>query len=607
MNRFSVWMLALVLSVAVMFPPRTLHAQTLHVAPNGSSQSDCSVNAPCSLQAAQARVRETPSHVADIVVQLDDGLYRLSEPLRFDAQDSGDRGHPIRWQAAPGAKPVIAGSRLVDGKREGGLWIFPLRPGDELSSIYVNGQRHWPASTEPCSQCKVDQKGVFNVPASIRRLLRVGSMARVHARWRDFRCRVIALGPDRVDLAQPCWHNASLDSRNDWAVASPFGKYYAGMDGFQGIDGLPSKAGTFTVDADRRVLSYRPTPSESRDDPTIEIPVAEELLRVNGTPERPVHDVSFSGLTFSFTGWREPESNDGYVSLQAGYLVTGEGRTSLPDNGEGMTRIRTAVSVQRGQRIVFDHDTFVHLAAGGLSVAEGSSDAVILNSHFQDLGGGGIFVGDTNGHPVNPADKTSHIRIENNWIDHVALAYRDNVAIMGGFVNGLDIGHNTIHDLPYTGISVGWGWNFEGEEPVESDIHIVGNRVENVMLQLADGGAIYTQGMAKPDTSYVTDNDIDMRRSGKGNGIYLDEHSNYFLVTHNVVLGSWVSAWASWSGHLRITDNWTDTPGKPENLGPTKIWAPNFTHLQTLPSAALSVVRAAGANAAKPATPMRAR
>jgi hypothetical protein len=608
MKLFRVWPIALALPMAPMFSSFPLHAEILHVAPNGSSEGECSVKKPCSLQAAQARVRLGQSHGEDVfVIQLSDGLYRLSEPLHFEAQDSGRPGNPIRWQAAPDAKPIIAGSRRVNGKREDGLWVFPLLSNDDLSSVYVDGQRHWPASTDPCPHCKVDQKGVSNLPESMRRLLRVGSMAVIHARWRDFRCRVIALGEDRADLAQPCWHNASLDSQNDWAVASPFGKYYLGMDGFEGINGLPSKAGTFTVDASRRILSYLPTPSESRENPVIDVPVTEELLRIDGTPEKPVHDLSFSGLTFSFTGWREPESNDGYVSLQAGYLVMGEGRTSLPDNGEGMTRIQTAVSVQRAQNIVFDHDTFMHLAAGGVSVAGGSHGAAILNSHFQDLGGGGIFVGDTDSHPANPEDKTSNILVENNWVDHVALTYRDNVAIMGGFVDGLDILHNTIHDLPYTGISVGWGWNYEGENPVESAIHIAGNRVEKVMLQLADGGAIYTQGMAKPGTSCVVDNYIDMRQSGKGNGIYLDEHSVHFVVTHNVVLGSWISAWAPWSGHLRITDNWTDTAGKPEHPGPTKIWAPNFTQLKVLSPQALSIEQSAGAHPTNLATPTTVR
>jgi len=78
-------------------------------------------------------------------------------------------------------------------------------------------------------------------------------------------------------------------------------------------------------------------------------------------------------------------------------------------------------------------------------------------------------------------------------------------------------------------------------------------------------------------------------------------------VGHNVVLGSWVSAWASWSGHLHITDNWTDDAGKPHNPGPTKLWSPNFTHLKTLPTAALAVQGAAGARDGQPepALPIR--
>src|SRR5215469_10391891 len=108
MKRFARWMVTLGLSAAVVLPARAAHAETLHVASNGSAQSDCSVKAPCSLQAAQARVRERPSKDSDdVVVQLANGLYRLREPLRFETPDSGTPAHPIRWQAAPGATPVI--------------------------------------------------------------------------------------------------------------------------------------------------------------------------------------------------------------------------------------------------------------------------------------------------------------------------------------------------------------------------------------------------------------------------------------------------------------------------------------------------------------------
>ncbi|MEW9623816.1 right-handed parallel beta-helix repeat-containing protein [Rhodanobacter geophilus] len=582
--------------------PLACRAETLHVAPAGSANGACEASSPCTLQAAQAKVRalRIQGH-DDITVQLQDGTYRLQQPLQFDAADSGAKGRPVRWQAAPGAHPVLSGARLLQGTREGALWRFALPAGDAPSSVYVDDRRRWPARTAACPHCVVDAKGLSNVPPAILHALQVSSLAVMHERWRDFRCRVVALGRGRVDLAQPCWHNVTLDSaKNGWSVASPVGKYYAGVDWFENLAGDPSTSGSYTVDAVQRVLSYRPSPEEATRAPSIELPVLEQLLVLKGTLKAPVHDLVFSGITFAGTEWRKPKSGDGYVSLQAGYLVDGNSRTALPDNGEGMTRTGRAVDVEAGRDIVFDRDSFRQLAAAGIALAGGTHGAAVTNSRFTDLGGGAVFVGDTEGHPADPAGKTSDVVVADNRIDHVALAYRDNVAIMAGFVNGLEIAHNTLSDLPYSGISVGWGWDYEGDAPVESAIHIVANRIERVMLQLADGGAIYTQAQSTPDTSCVLRNAIDMRHSGEGNGIYLDEHSTYFDVEHNVVLGSWVSAWASWSGHLRIVGNWTDTAGKPHNPGPTKLWSPNFTGLKTLPAAALAIQRAAGARIGHP-------
>lgn len=585
----------LLFAVALAAPVPQAHI-IVHAAPDSAAHGPCTAAAPCTLQAAQVQVRKLRQQGHDdLVVQLQGGIYRLHQPLRFDARDSGVLGHPVRWQAAPGAHPVLSGGQLVQGARDGALWRFALPTADAPSSIYVDGQRRWPARTAACPHCVVDAKGLSNLPPAILRQLKLGSIAVLHARWRDFRCRVIALGADRVDLAQPCWHNAALDSHgNGWAVASPVGKYYGGVDWFENLAGDPVAPGSYTTDAAHHVLKYRPLPGETAHTPVIDVPVLEQLLVLQGTRAAPVHDLVFSGIAFAGTEWRKPDTDDGYVSLQAGYLIDGKDRNTLPDNGEGMARIGSAVDVEGGRDILFDRDDFHQLAAAGIALAGGTHGAAVTRSRFNDLGGGAIFAGDTVGHPADPADKTADIVIADNRIDHVALAYRDNVAIMAGFVNGLAIAHNSISDLPYSGISVGWGWNYEGDAPAESAIHIVANRIERVMLQLADGGAIYTQGQSTPGSSCVVRNAIDIRRDPDANGIYLDEHSVNFDVEHNVVLGSWVSAWASWSGHLRIVDNWTDTAGKPHHLGPTKAWSPNFTHLKTLPAAALAVQRAAG-------------
>ncbi|WP_233842565.1 right-handed parallel beta-helix repeat-containing protein [Dyella sp. 2HG41-7] len=588
---------------------QTASAETLYASPDGTANTHCSVRSPCSLFAVQAAARARRDAGATAIdIALLDGAYRLSQPLRLDSRDSGAPGHPIHWHAVENAHPTLIGSRRVAGQREGNYWVFALQPDEEdASSIYLDGQRRLPDQTAACPACKVDEKGLFDIPPGLMQRLQAGSLVNVHARWRDFHCRITALGDGRVTVARPCWHNTGIDSRNDWKVASPFGKHYQGMDGFDGLNGMPRESGAFTVDRANHRLYYLPRVDESARTPVIEVPVLEALLTLTGTHEKPIHDVVFQGIAFANTEWRQAHSDDGYVSLQAGYLVEGRGRQSLPGNGEGMTRIDSAVTIQAGRDIVFDRDAFAHLAAAGIAFVEDSHGVALMRSRFTDLGGGAIFAGDTEAHPHDPGTKTSNVLIADNQIDHVAIAYRDNVAIMAGFVNGLDLLHNTIADLPYSGISVGWGWNYEGSQPVQSAIHIVGNRVERVMLQLADGGAIYTQATSTSGTSCVVRNAIDMRHSGEGNGVYLDEHSFDFNVERNVVLGSWISAWADWSGHLRIVDNWTDSDGAPHNSGPTKIWSPNFTHLKALPDDAIRIQTAAGTrtSATLPTLPIR--
>ncbi|MFS6706511.1 hypothetical protein WHK35_14455, partial [Staphylococcus aureus] len=107
----------------------------------------------------------------NITVQLHDGTYRLQQPLRFGVPDSGADGQPVRWQAAPGAHPVLSGSRLVQGKHDGALWSFALPSNDAPSSIYVDGRRRWPSRTGACPHCVVDAQGLSKISPAIMRAL----------------------------------------------------------------------------------------------------------------------------------------------------------------------------------------------------------------------------------------------------------------------------------------------------------------------------------------------------------------------------------------------------------------------------------------------------
>src|SRR5690242_14018173 len=101
--------------IAASALPASAATTTLYASPSGSG-STCSSSQPCSLSGVQAAVRSMVAGMSgDIVVQLADGVYRLSAPMRFTATDSGANGNTVRWQAAPSAHPAISGARQVTG------------------------------------------------------------------------------------------------------------------------------------------------------------------------------------------------------------------------------------------------------------------------------------------------------------------------------------------------------------------------------------------------------------------------------------------------------------------------------------------------------------
>ncbi|MFF9072636.1 hypothetical protein ACF1BP_31010 [Streptomyces sp. NPDC014735] len=77
-------------------------ARTLYAAPDGHGTA-CTAARPCTPEGARDRACTETGR--DVRVLLKDGTYRLTEPLRLGAADSGKNGHTVTWTAAPGARP----------------------------------------------------------------------------------------------------------------------------------------------------------------------------------------------------------------------------------------------------------------------------------------------------------------------------------------------------------------------------------------------------------------------------------------------------------------------------------------------------------------------
>src|SRR5262249_20778332 len=106
--------------------------------------------------------------------------------------------------------------------------------------------------------------------------------------------------------------------------------------------------------------------------------------------------------------------------------------------------------------------------------------------------------------------------------------------------NHTTLAQNELFDLPYTGISVGWGWG--GVDPggpggyttpsTSHDNTVSGNVVSHHMRKLHDGGAVYV--LSQQLGSTIAGNVIANQAAPYGN-IYLDNGTQGYTVTGNVV------------------------------------------------------------------------
>jgi hypothetical protein len=112
----------------------------VHVAPAGDDAADGSRAKPvASLIGARDAVRRlrADGKAGPVRVVVADGTYHMTEPLVLTPEDGGTAEAPVRYEAAPGAKPVLSGGRKITGFRRGenGLWVADV-PGVAAGQWY---------------------------------------------------------------------------------------------------------------------------------------------------------------------------------------------------------------------------------------------------------------------------------------------------------------------------------------------------------------------------------------------------------------------------------------------------------------------------------------
>ena len=520
----------------------TVAPEVLVVAPDGQGHS-CTATRPCALAHARDVVRADAAR-RDVTVELSGRTYRLTAPLRFDSRDGGRNGHRVVYENAPGAAPVIAGSIRLTGWRRApnGVWSAPV-PRDAASrELYVDGRRVARTTTAPQGAWTQTSKGYLTSDTSVLSWHDPSSVELVFSEgngfWTEPRCDVASVtastGGAEVVLRQPCWSNLHIP---DTVVAGTDPDDNA-MGGFEGLSaanppsaieniGPPLAQGEWYFDRRAHRVLYFAAPHENPNREDAELPLLQTLIDGEGTLAHPITALTFRGLTFAYTTWRQPSSNDGFAEMQANTTLTGAGASGYdqssgrPPQGTcqyttprgtcpfaAWTKPPAAVMLRAPQGVTLERNRFEHVGAAALDLSYGARDNVVRGNEIFDTSGTGIQLGDTN----DPLPKWVHSnsreiddgnRIEDNWIHDVAQEYHGAVAIWVGYTRNTVVAHNQIARTPYTAISFGWGgWHTDTLNPDNPSIvqHnlIANNLIYDYMATLPDGGAIYTNGMQGP-------------------------------------------------------------------------------------------------------------
>ncbi|MGD0093725.1 MAG: LamG-like jellyroll fold domain-containing protein [Planctomycetota bacterium] len=287
-------------------------------------------------------------------------------------------------------------------------------------------------------------------------------------------------------------------------------------------------------------LSYLAAEGAGPDTLQIVAPLLEQFVLVTGEKGKPVRNLRFQGLSFEHAEFPMPEF--GYSECQAGHYGPNMKKPTYPPP--------VALEYVYACDCRVERCRIAHTGSAGLGFGAGCQRNAVVGCELTDIGGNGVVIGwrgkgklqqEKEG-PLDadwddPADAPAANAVLNCHIQRCGASSHGSVGVFAAFSADTRIAHNEVHDMPYTGISVGFRWNTTPTTQCRALVEY--NHIYDVMKQLADGGGIYTLGF-QPGTTLRGNLIHDVHRSGSAqggapnNGFFVDEGSKGFLFEENV-------------------------------------------------------------------------
>lgn len=322
--------------------------------------------------------------------------------------------------------------------------------------------------------------------------------------------------------------------------------------------------GEFYYNKAEKTIYYYPYADEDITKAEVTVGKKEMFVHVLGADnEHRACNVTFEGIKFA-GGVCNVLSATGYGCYQSDAMNLDYKYRSPETFTDGFFGVNTSqFRLNFADNITFRGCEFYNMGSAIIGMNDSVSNVLVEGNIFRDSSATGVRIGNPFHYSEREGiDVCSNITVQNNVFARLPGELYNNCAISVYYEKNIKILHNYVRDVPYTAITLGWGW--EGAVAYDCrNMEVAYNRIENAMGVLRDGGGIYTLGEIK--NCRVHDNVIDgINKCGNGFSLYNDAGSAQISTYNNVVLRGVVSMYVQLTyyktNNLNIYNNYASNP-----------------------------------------------
>lgn len=529
--------------------------KTIYLSENGLDSGDGSKTSPFKTvkRVVEELEKITPNMMGDIVVSVGSGYYELTETIKMTNAHGGKDGFNVIWRGENKEdKPVISGGTEVTGweKVSELMWKAPLDGVDIVRNLYVDDYPAIRARTKYKYTYRANyveegsgnlSDGMYVDAANFPKVSRPEILESVwEIYWKNHRHNVTDIiygedgGQNIIKLQQPLWNDKV--NKNDYDIREDY-KFY-----LENAKEFLDEPGEFFYDDIEKYIYYYPYKAQDMTTAKTYVGKTEIMFDICGkSGENKLNGLVFDNLSFKYGAWNYVSEN-GLHTRQADYSISAEYKENY--NPELPDKVSPGqIQVNYTENLTVKNCEFICLGSSALDFTNGVKNVKIEGNLIRDISGGGVLIGSAwhateNGSlAYTNGEICKNFMVKNNVIRRIGNEYSTQTAVSIYFEADIYVTHNDISNVPYTGITAGWGWESAKYRSIlHKNINITHNKISHVLETLDDGAHVYTLGDMNGSTiayNYFTDS-----HNSQYAGVYHDAGSQHIEAHHNVFLNN---------------------------------------------------------------------